>query len=174
MRFLSNEERRMRIERIWQRSPQVQKTAQAESDGFSLSSRRGFLVGALSLIAAPALVRASSIMPVKAWVEPAVIGVATWDPGHQHSFSVSVVAWVDEAGILNFSCERVAPDFDPMTLCALPYEGRLPEVSAWKSTAGPERVCAFGAASFPLCAPSVVQVSQRELPMLDRGGARHG
>jgi hypothetical protein len=36
------------------------------------ASRRGFLVGALSLIAAPALVRASSIMPVKAWVEPAV------------------------------------------------------------------------------------------------------
>lgn len=154
----------MRIERIWQRSPQVQKTAQAESGEFSLSSRRGFLVGALSLIAAPALVRASSIMPVKAWVEPAVIGVATWDPGHQHSFSVSVVAWVDEAGILNFSCERGAPDLDQVTLGSLPCEGRLPEVSRWKTTAGPGAASAYGAVSFPLCAPPVVQVSQRALP----------
>jgi hypothetical protein len=101
-----------------------------------------------------------------------VIGVATWDPGHQHSFSVSVVAWVDEAGILNFSCERVAPDFDPMTLCALPYEGTSPDVTRWKRTAGPGRLSAYGAVSFPLCAPPVVQVSQRALPLL--GGRRHG
>ena len=51
----------------------------------------------------------------------------------------------------------------------LPCEGRLPEVSRWKDTAGPERVCASAPVSFPQRSPSVVQDHQRALPML---GAR--
>ena len=34
------------------------------------SSRRGFLLGLSSILAAPAIVRASSLMPVRAWQEP--------------------------------------------------------------------------------------------------------
>jgi hypothetical protein len=123
------------------------------------ASRRGFLVGALSLIAAPALVRASSIMPVKV---PKLIEPLWWD------------AWETFDGEW-----RITPHFEPipqylaepswLPLGSLPCEGRLPEVSAWKSTAGPERVCAPDRVSFTVDASPVVQVGQRALPLSSEG-----
>lgn len=38
-----------------------------------IHSRRRFLTGVITLLAAPAIVRASSLMPVKSWVEPAAL-----------------------------------------------------------------------------------------------------
>lgn len=38
-----------------------------------MTTRRGFITSALCLIAAPAIVRASSLMPVRAWKDWAVL-----------------------------------------------------------------------------------------------------
>src|SRR6187455_872087 len=43
-------------------------------------TRRGLITGLVSLVAAPALVRAKSIMPVKSWIEP-INPVAVWTVG---------------------------------------------------------------------------------------------
>jgi hypothetical protein len=48
----------------------------------------------------------------------------------------------------------------------LPCEGRLPEVSRWKGTAGPARECAPAAVLFPRRSPVGVQVNRGALPML--------
>lgn len=45
-------------------------------------SRRGFLLGLGALIAAPAVVRASWIMPVKKWIEPKPTPLLTPPPLH--------------------------------------------------------------------------------------------
>ena len=37
-------------------------------------TRRGLITGLVSFVAAPAIVRASSLMPVKAWAEPLIVG----------------------------------------------------------------------------------------------------
>jgi hypothetical protein len=121
------------------------------------ASRRGFLVGALSLIAAPALVRASSIMPVKAWVEPAVTADLTFMiAGRIYFVRVGAIWLADAFGV-------------PQNLCTLLSEGRLPEVSAWKSTAGPARVSASDCVSFTLAASPEVHLNRGALPMLVEG-----
>ena len=46
-------------------------------------TRRGLITGLATLLAAPAIVRAGSLMPVKAWADPlAVIGYTDWGLGH--------------------------------------------------------------------------------------------
>ena len=46
-------------------------------------TRRGLITGLATFLAAPAIVRASSLMPVKALPDPmAVIGVTDWGMGH--------------------------------------------------------------------------------------------
>lgn len=46
-------------------------------------SRRGLLTGLTAFLAAPAIVRAGSLMPVKAWNEPmAIVGYTDWGLGH--------------------------------------------------------------------------------------------
>jgi hypothetical protein len=57
------------------------------------------------------------------------------------------------------------PDAEPNHR-PLPCEGRLPEVSRWKDTAGPGGECAYGDALFPMRAPTVVQMNRGALPML--------
>lgn len=52
----------------------------------------------------------------------------------------------------------------------LPCEGRLPEVSRWKDTAGPVAECAPERVSFLSRSPAVVQDHQRALPMPSRRG----
>lgn len=48
-------------------------------------SRRSLITGLASFLAAPAIVRASSIMPVKAWAEP-IFSVGQWEG----------ITWIDE------------------------------------------------------------------------------
>lgn len=67
-------------------------------------NRRGFLLGAASLLAAPAIVRVGSIMPVKALV-PAGDGVALYSMAHPFiagggeptmiSWSMATETWTD-------------------------------------------------------------------------------
>lgn len=68
-------------------------TAQQPEAAFSVPSRRGLITGLAALIAAPALVRASSIMPVKAWVEPVITGI---DLGRSDFTAYSVLVWTGE------------------------------------------------------------------------------
>lgn len=44
-------------------------------------NRRSLLIGGLALFAAPAIVRAASIMPIKAWRDPRTIYVRAGAPG---------------------------------------------------------------------------------------------
>lgn len=44
-----------------------------------ITSRRSLITGFASLLAAPAIVRASSIMPVKAWADGAIVHVTGCD-----------------------------------------------------------------------------------------------
>jgi hypothetical protein len=115
------------------------------------------------------LVRASSIMPVKAWAERAVSvaispsSASLWTPEQIRLLAIGATVhlqWIEGAW------------YDVVTLPRLLSEGRLPEVSRWKDTAGPERVSAYAPVSFPQRSPSVVQDHQRALPMLR--GACHG
>src|SRR4051812_5817138 len=54
-----------------------------------LVSRRGLIVGAASLLAAPAIVRASSLMPVKA-IKPRglYLGTVSWPSIVQHTIDI--------------------------------------------------------------------------------------
>jgi hypothetical protein len=117
------------------------------------ASRRGFLVGALSLIAAPALVRASSIMPVKAWVEPQVTVDLTFVIAGRVYFVQAGAIWAADA-------------FNPtQTQSSLPCEGTSPDVTRWKAEAGPARLRAPEPVSFTVDASPVVRLSQRALPL---------
>jgi hypothetical protein len=52
-------------------------------------SRRSFLTAAISLIAAPAIVRATSLMPVKAWVDdPRIAEMAKPASGQMYRFLI--------------------------------------------------------------------------------------
>lgn len=140
----------MRHARNDQRLIPARHTAQADRVMFTVPSRRGFISGLAALIAAPALVRASSIMPAKAWVEPAV----TADPTPISDDMADLYRWI----------------WDNMDRCLVGHqspllsEGRLPEVSAWKSTAGPGGLSAPDGALFPARSPAVVQVNRGALP----------
>jgi hypothetical protein len=117
-------------------------TAQGCGGSVLVPSRRGLITGLAALIAAPALVRASSIMPVKAWVEPAV----TADPMPITDNVEAFYRWFwDNMDRSLFG--HPSP---------LPSEGWLPEA----------RGCAPAAVSFPACSPAAVQSHQRALPML--------
>jgi hypothetical protein len=43
-------------------------------------TRRGFLTASLALIAAPAIVRATSLMPIKSWLEPQLFEITKIAP----------------------------------------------------------------------------------------------
>jgi hypothetical protein len=121
-------------------------------------SRRGLITGLAALIAAPALVRASSIMPVKAAAAPAVDPIASvWMMGGYLVFTTG-------ASVL-YASEYAEPFALPPHQSALTSEGKPPEVSAWKGAAGPALSCAPAPVSFPACSPAVVQSHQRALPM---------
>lgn len=56
-------------------------------------TRRTLLAGLGAVVAAPAIVRASSLMPVKAWLEPVwfpVAGTTTWYSDLEPSFKTLV------------------------------------------------------------------------------------
>jgi hypothetical protein len=52
-----------------------------------LISRRGLITGLASLVAAPAIVRAGSLMPVKAWADAIdFVGIHSIDPRYRAEF----------------------------------------------------------------------------------------
>jgi hypothetical protein len=62
-------------------------------------SRRGLITGLVALVAAPAIVRVSSIMPVKAMIEPAFdASDITWTACGGDQNSISYMMWYDEKG----------------------------------------------------------------------------
>ena len=56
-----------------------------------LLSRRGLIAGLVSLVAAPAIVRASSLMPVKAWEPFIPAGLL-----HDADLRPGAITWVDD------------------------------------------------------------------------------
>ena len=60
-------------------------------------SRRSFIIGAAALIAAPAIVRASSLMPVRGIVQPAMPEPQIW------AFFERRWVWATEQGAIHFS-----------------------------------------------------------------------
>lgn len=75
----------MRAERHLNGSTKSQTTAQPDKAPFSVPSRRGLLTGLVSLIAAPAIVGASSLMPISA---PRISRVAVVD-----TISINPIDW---------------------------------------------------------------------------------
>jgi hypothetical protein len=62
-------------------------------------SRRSLITGLASFIAAPAIVRVSSLMPVKAWVEP-TFRMGTWQGITWHDIEAVVTAEAEHNGRL--------------------------------------------------------------------------
>jgi hypothetical protein len=62
-----------------------------------IPSRRSFLIGAAALIAAPAVVRASSLMPVRGIVQPVMPEPQVW------TFYERRYVWATEQGAVHFS-----------------------------------------------------------------------
>jgi hypothetical protein len=63
-------------------------------------SRRGFLLGALAVVAAPALIRPGLLMPVKPWRRG-----FPWEP------STHVMLWMDDKAMASFTEAEFAAEF---------------------------------------------------------------
>jgi hypothetical protein len=75
--------------------------------------RRGFITGLVALVAAPAIVRAGSLMPVKVMIEPGI---------RYHSFSVEEMT---EALLAHLGRQINPPVFmDQDTMMRTYYDGR--------------------------------------------------
>lgn len=77
-----------------------------------IPSRRGFLLGIASFLAAPAIVRAASLMPVSVLKPEPVFEYTVFDlDGYGNWIPSRIVRWVDDAWT---EVSRLKPDPEPL------------------------------------------------------------
>jgi hypothetical protein len=106
------------------------------NDNPLILSRRGFVTGLVGLVAAPAIVRASSLMRVKQWKELETTKLAI-QPSLSGDFDVFV--WNDN-GLIRFSR---GPAWGK-TVDGAPVPRQLPEGATYVGTINPSQDLSYG------------------------------
>jgi hypothetical protein len=84
-------------------------------------SRRGFITGLAALVAAPAIVRASSLMPVRSIASLGAIEYQVMDLGH---FVAVPIRFVINESITMIQIQGISRELSPFTAGQIRYEGR--------------------------------------------------